>query len=70
MSNSSVKLIAIEKGGRWTVRLGWPNGMTRHFGSFRSRTEAMTWIALNRWMTKAKIEERDVVRHRGTLAIN
>jgi hypothetical protein len=70
MSNGRTKLAAVEKDGQWTVRLDWPNGLTRYLGSFRSRSEALTWIALNRWMTAAKIEERDVLQHRGTLAVN
>jgi hypothetical protein len=70
MNDGKTKLTAVEKDGWWTVRLDWPNGLTRYLGRFRSRAEALTWIALNRWMTKAKIEERDVVRQRARSASN
>lgn len=47
-----------EKDGQWTVRLDLPNGITRHFGTFPSRMDALTWIAFNRWITAAEIDRR------------
>lgn len=58
------KLTAVEKDSGWTIRLDWPNGTTHHLGSFRSKNEANTWIALNRWMTAAKIELHELERRR------
>jgi hypothetical protein len=64
MGDGRTKLTAVERNGRWTVRLDWPNGITRYLGSFRSKNEVITWIAVHRWMTAAKIEERDLQRRR------
>lgn len=68
MQDGRTKLTAVERDGAWTVRLDWPNGITRYFGSFRSKSETTTWIALNCWMTAPRIDERDMARRRARSA--
>ena len=59
------ELGAVERDGRWAVKIAWPNGTSHHFGKFRSEAEATFWIAQHRWMTTTTIKDRALLRRRG-----
>jgi len=59
------KLTAVQKEGRWTVRIAWPNGTNHHFGKFCSEIEAATWITNHLWMTATVITDRGLLRRGG-----
>ena len=59
------KLTAVQKDGRWAVRIAWPNGTNHHFGKFCSEIEAATWITDHLWMTVTVITDRDLLRRGG-----
>jgi hypothetical protein len=56
-------LNAVNRNGKWAVRMVWANGAIRYFGKFKSEGEAVTWIAEHRWMTAPTISERDIAQH-------
>jgi hypothetical protein len=52
MAKAPTVLIPVQQGDFWRVQIIWPNGAVHYFGNYRSRGDALNWIAEHAWLTK------------------
>jgi hypothetical protein len=52
MAKAPTVLIPVQQGEFWRVQIIWPNGAVHYFGNYRSRGDALIWIAEHAWLMK------------------